>query len=198
MKHLQQLRKTVIIVAPLQVALLVLSLFAALEASHYGCSKKLVAGLYLAMVAAALRLLCFLASGLTQAAAARAVVAGAPPDDLSDTIPPELKARRRSRYKRWMWWSRVGTLVAGLQIVAAAFLSYALVEARDGTQDGLSSGSPSRCPLSRNQPVAFPSLPNPLPPHFPPSLSSLSLCDPAHGSRLFFLLNCLLIILLLC
>ncbi|CAM6120436.1 unnamed protein product [Calypogeia fissa] len=120
--ELKNVKLTVLMLGILNLAILATAVLVAVGTSHAKCSRNLICGAVLMALAAGLRLLWMLGMGFAQAVTASTMIA-----EGKDAFPPPssiiTRRQRRRWYMRWLWWSRLGTIMTVLQV---SVLSYFL------------------------------------------------------------------------
>ncbi|KAM0940039.1 putative fungal lipase-like domain, alpha/Beta hydrolase [Dioscorea sansibarensis] len=113
------LRRTTILVGTLNIAVAIAgTLLVALLLRR--CGARLKFSIAAVSIAAAVKVGCMLATGIAQGVMASSIARR--PIDGSVREDIDFRRERKMRYRRWLWWTRIGSAVTILQFVGALYL----------------------------------------------------------------------------
>eukprot|EP01018_Ginkgo_biloba_P033959 Gb_37749 [translate_table: standard] len=121
---LKNVRVAILVLAVSYILTVSVAITVAAAAPH-DCLGELVLPAAVIATAAAVRIMWMFGSGLAQAATALTMLGQ---QTGNPVVQNAVRHERRMRYRRWIWWSRFGTLMTVVQVLGATYLTVMVVK----------------------------------------------------------------------
>ncbi|CAO2820531.1 unnamed protein product [Amaranthus hypochondriacus] len=125
-KTVKNLRKTSIVLGISNIGVIAMGGALMVFEDERSCKRNQLLPFFIVMAVAGVRVLAMIRCAIEQQAAAIAVLGSSP--DASSALTDNLsRQQRRLKYKRWLWWTRLATIVTVVQFLSAMYLMFVVV-----------------------------------------------------------------------